>query len=159
MLLVIDTGSFPSFVDCSPFKSKNPVMSSSFTDLVCSDAWNQNYTPSPSWLFDFLINQVFSLVVEIDIFFVHKSDVKSTHNSLYLSTIPAIYWIIVSMLGNLNFITFFIVLVKPINPLTHSFKKATQAPLITNEILIHKPRIIRYGNMIFWKESIFVGDR
>jgi len=28
------------------------------------------------------------------------------------------------MLGNLNFITFFIVLVKPINPLTHSFKKS-----------------------------------
>jgi len=27
-----------------------------------------------------------------------------------------------SMLGNLNFITFFIVLVKPINPLTHSLK-------------------------------------
>jgi len=134
MLWIIDTGSYPSVVDCSSFQSKNPVMSSSFTDLDCSDAWNQKYTSSPSWLFDFLINQVFSLVVEIDIFFVHKSNVKSTHNSLYLSTIPAIYWIIVSMLGNLNFITFFIVLVKPINPLTHSFKKkATQAPLVEEQ--------------------------
>jgi len=38
------------------------------------------------------------------------------------------------MLGNLNFITFFIVLVKPINPLTHSFKKkATQAPLVEEQ--------------------------
>ena len=134
MLWIIDTGSYPSLVDWSPFKSKNPVMSSSFTDLDCSDAWNQKYTSSPSWLFDFLINQVFSLVVEIDIFFVHKSNVKSTHNSLYLSTIPAIYWIIVYA-WKFKFYHIF-----------HCFSKANQP---THSFVQKKPHKLHWSQMRF----------